>query len=63
MKIIINLILALCLFSAQALALDVPQLRGHVNDYAGLLSPGAAQDLERRLADFERSDSTQIVVL
>ena len=44
-------------------ALDVPQLRAHINDYAGLLSPSAAQELERKLIDFERSDSTQIVVL
>ncbi|MGB9082296.1 MAG: TPM domain-containing protein, partial [Desulfuromonadaceae bacterium] len=41
----------------------VPQLHGRVNDYANLLSPGASQRLEQALADFERSDSTQIVVL
>lgn len=44
-------------------ALEVPQLRGRVNDYANLLSPGVSQRLEQALADFERSDSTQIVVL
>src|SRR4051794_35307582 len=42
---------------------EVPPLRGHVNDYASLLSPQAAQQLEAELADFEQSDSTQIVVL
>ena len=46
-----------------AFALEVPQLRGRVNDYANMLSPGASQRLEQALADFERSDSTQIVVL
>jgi uncharacterized protein len=46
-----------------AFALNVPVLRGHVNDYAGLLSPGAAAALEQQLTGFERSDSTQIVVL
>lgn len=46
-----------------ACALEVPQLRGRVNDYANLLSPGASQRLEQAIADFERSDSTQIVVL
>jgi len=46
-----------------ACALEVPQLRGRVNDYANLLSPGASQRLEQALVDFERSDSTQIVVL
>ncbi|HTG81060.1 MAG TPA: TPM domain-containing protein [Geobacteraceae bacterium] len=51
------------LFAASASALDVPPLRAHVNDYAHMLSPGATQELEQRLAAFERSDSTQIVVL
>lgn len=46
-----------------AFALDVPLLQGRVNDYAGILSQSAVQDLERTLADFERSDSTQIVLL
>ena len=49
--------------ASSAFALDVPPLRGHVNDYAGILSSRAVQELEARLADFERSDSTQIVVL
>jgi uncharacterized protein len=44
-------------------ALDVPALRGHVNDYAGILSPGTVQKLETDLGNFEKSDSTQIVVL
>lgn len=56
-------ILALLLFQQTAFALNVPQLHGHVNDYANLLSPGAAQRLEQELADFERNESTQIVVL
>jgi uncharacterized protein len=63
MKSIFAFLFALFLFSASAFALDVPPLRGHVNDYASILSPGAAQELESRLAGFERSDSTQIVVL
>ena len=42
---------------------DVPPLRGYVNDYAALLSPDAVRQLEAELASFERSDSTQIVVL
>ena len=46
-----------------ACALEVPQLRGRVNDYANMLSPGVSQRLEQLLADFESSDSTQIVVL
>lgn len=42
---------------------EVPALRGHVNDYAAMLSPQAAQQLEAGLTAFEASDSTQIVVL
>ena len=44
-------------------AAEVPPLQGRVNDYAAMLSPGAVQQLERDLAAFEQSDSTQIVVL
>lgn len=46
-----------------AWAAEVPPLRGYVNDYASMLSPSAAQQLEQELASFERSDSTQIAVL
>jgi uncharacterized protein len=44
-------------------ALEVPALKGRVNDYAGILSNGAQHQLETVLADLERTDSTQIVVL
>ena len=44
-------------------ALDVPQLKGRVNDYASILSPETAQKLEMALSAIESSDSTQIVVL
>ncbi|WP_224962282.1 TPM domain-containing protein [Geomonas subterranea] len=44
-------------------AAEVPPLRSHVNDYASMLSPQVAQQLESELAAFESSDSTQIVVL
>ena len=49
--------------AAPAGALPVPQLSGHVNDYARMISPAAAQGLERELTKFETSNSTQIVVL
>ena len=55
---------ALALFRpCPGLALDVPPLVAHVNDYAGLMSKQAAEELEADLAGFERSDSTQIVIL
>lgn len=44
-------------------ALDVPRLKGHVNDYAGMLSPAGERQLEALLTDFERKESTQIVLL
>jgi uncharacterized protein len=63
MKNIIFLVFLFLLLAVSALALDIPPLRGHVNDYAGIISPATVQELEARLAAFERSDSTQIVVL
>ena len=49
--------------ASPASAVDLPALKGHVNDYAGMLNPQRAAALETALSDFERSDSTQIVVL
>ncbi len=62
MKRILILIL-LFFLPCTAYPLDVPPLRGHVNDYARILSPATVQELEEQLSEFERSDSTQIVVL
>ena len=44
-------------------ALDVPRLKGHVNDYAGMLSPASQRQLEALLTDFEQKESTQIALL
>ncbi|MEA4854884.1 MAG: TPM domain-containing protein [Solidesulfovibrio sp.] len=41
----------------------MPKLTGRVVDNAHLLSPQAASALDARLAEFERTDSTQVVVL
>ena len=58
------LLLILCLlFPAAGHCLDVPALNSRVNDYAAILSPTAVQELEGKLAEFERNESTQIVVL
>mgnify|MGYP001428747516 CR=1 FL=1 len=46
-----------------AWAAPVPQLKGRVNDYAGLLGDIARRQLDAMLADLERTDGTQIVVL
>lgn len=59
----ILLFILLFLLPAAAHALDVPQLQGRVNDYAGILSPQGKSAVERELAALEQSDSTQVVVL
>jgi uncharacterized protein len=56
------LLLAPTIFSP-ALALDVPPLRGRINDYAGLIPANRAQALEERLARFEAETGHQIAVL
>ena len=43
--------------------LKVPALKGRVNDYGNMISPATRSYLEKKLADFEASDSTQIVIL
>ncbi len=55
---------AFLLFASTPLwAIDIPASKGYVTDNAALLSPSVEANLERFLAGFERSDSTQIVVL
>lgn len=56
-------LLALFTASATAVALDVPPLRGRVNDYAGLMPPERVQALEERLARFEQETAHQVAVL
>jgi uncharacterized protein len=51
------------LCSQPLLALDVPPLKARVNDYAGMLGPATAYQLEDMLRKFEAAESTQIVVL
>lgn len=46
-----------------ALAGQVPPLEGRVTDRASMLGPAAQRQVEALLADLERTDSTQIVVL
>ena len=56
--------LAALLIGVQKLwALEVPRLRGRVNDYANMLGSATQQQLDAMLADLERTDGTQIVVL
>jgi uncharacterized protein len=58
------LLAAILLAAGSALAApSIPAARGYVNDTAGLLSPETKGQVENFLADFRRSDSTQIAVL
>lgn len=58
---IVGLVMFFCL--VPVLGMEVPVLKGRVNDYAGILSPAAENHLESVLSDLEQTDSTQIVVL
>jgi uncharacterized protein len=53
----------LLFFTLQAHALNVPDLRGYVNDYASMISNPARAKLEEELKAFDQSDSTQVVIL
>jgi uncharacterized protein len=50
-------------FTLQAHALDVPELRGYVNDYASMISSPTRAKLEEGLKAFDQSDSTQVFIL
>ena len=50
------------LVAPAARALDVPPLRAHVLDRAGILSEAAERALELELTDFERKNGHQVVV-
>jgi uncharacterized protein len=59
---LLTLLLALTYFTL-SIALEVPSLRGRVNDYASLIPPARAQDLGQRLERFESETGHQIAVL
>lgn len=60
--------LCLCLVcwlyvTAAAIAREVPDYHGYVNDYANMLAPQTERKLERALQSFDLTDSTQVAVL
>ena len=59
---LLDFLLVLITFSS-AFALDVPALRGRVNDYAGVMTQSQAQTLEAQLAQFEQDTGHQVAVL
>jgi uncharacterized protein len=44
-------------------AAEIPALKGYVNDYANMMTPSVRSKLTNELREFERTDSTQIVIL
>jgi uncharacterized protein len=44
-------------------AAEIPALKGYINDYANMMSPSVRSKLTNELREFERTDSTQIVIL
>lgn len=63
LNFILTILLILFIKTTTAYALQVPPLRGYVNDYADLISPMVEKQIEKELEEFEKSDSTQIVIL
>lgn len=57
------LIFSLLFLPLSGYAIDVPELKGYVNDYGDMISPAAKARLEEELRAFEQSDSTQIAIL
>jgi uncharacterized protein len=61
---ILGLLLCMAvLLPCAAAALEVPALRGRVNDYGGMLSPETESRIETLLKELEEKDSTQVAVL
>jgi len=57
------IIFALILLISQVFALKVPKLKGHVNDYANVLSSSEENHLENYLSNFEATSTVQIALL
>ncbi|MGA8495315.1 MAG: YgcG family protein [Xanthobacteraceae bacterium] len=55
-------LLALCLFTSVAFALDFPQLTGRVVDQAGVMSADSRGAIEAKLKDLEDQSGIQLVV-
>jgi uncharacterized protein len=62
-SISLGTLLFILIYATLTNALDIPPLKGRVNDYAGLLPSARAQALERRLESFESETGHQIAVL
>ncbi len=64
MTLLLPFLLLFCgLFGASAAEVLPPAPSKYFNDYAGAVSPEMAVQLNRKLEDFERSNSSQVVVV
>ena len=63
MKKIVLTFSILSLLNLLVFAQDIPQLKGYVNDYAGVLSSSEESKISRVLSDLERSTSAQVALL
>lgn len=61
-KKLLSLIIAVGL-AVSAFSLEVPALKGRVNDYAGVISSGTEKELENFLFSLEQQSGIQMVVL
>ena len=57
------LILCLALFSCVAFCLEVPPLKAHINDYAGIMNAMDERKAETYLSDLEATTGIQIALL
>src|ERR1700736_3703416 len=57
-----KLLASLALFAAFASAANYPRATGYVNDFAERLSPADRDALERKLRDYGRTTSIEVVV-
>ena len=60
---VLPVLFAVIVCSLTAHALEIPALKGRVNDFARILSPATVDGLESILINLETTDSTQLVVL
>lgn len=63
LRTILAIVALLLVAGGQSFAVDVPPLTGYVNDYGSMISPQVKSQIEAELSAFEKSDSTQVVIL
>lgn len=63
MKKILFLSFIIAIFPFIVQAQEIPDLKGRINDYADMFSEETEKALEEKLAELEKTDSTQIAIL